>query len=122
MYPLRFYPHCAGPVHISPEAAFTDGEESRLVFSTGAENSSYIISMLGVAIWYIAVPWKRSRLDLCLLIFCFVLTSLSPTDLFPSYIRTYWIRAFALKSLPVVIIWLKLVWEMCTKDYTTEQD
>ena len=92
------------------------------IFSTGAENSSYIISMLGVAIWYIAVPWKRSRFDLCLLIFCFVLTSLSPTDLFPSYIRTYWIRAFALKSLPVVIIWLKLVWEMCTKDYTTEQD
>lgn len=87
------------------------------IFSTGAENSSYIISMLGVAIWYIATPWKRSRLDLTLLVFTFVLTSLSPTDLFPPDIRTYIIRAFALKSLPVVIIWLKLVWEMCTKDY-----
>ena len=89
------------------------------IFSTGAENSSYIISMLGVAIWYIAVPWKRSRLDFALLIFCFVLTSLSPTDLFPEYLRTHWIRPFALKSLPVVIIWLKLVWEMCTKSYDT---
>lgn len=88
------------------------------IFSTGAENSSYIISMLGVAIWYIAAPWKRSRTDLALLIFCFVLTSLSPTDLFPPYIRTYWIRAFALKALPVVLIWGKLVWEMCTRDYT----
>jgi len=87
------------------------------IFSTGAENSSYVISMVGVAIWYIAVPWKRSRLDLTLLIFCFILTSLSPTDLFPGYIRTYWIRAFALKSLPVVLIWAKLVWEMCSKDY-----
>ena len=87
------------------------------IFSTGAENSSYIISMLGVAIWYIAAPWKRTRLDLALLIFCFVLTSLSPTDLFPSCIRTYWIRAFALKSLPVAIIWGKLVWEMCMRDY-----
>lgn len=87
------------------------------IFSTGAENSSYIISMLGVAIWFIAVPWKRSRLDWCLLIFCFILTSLSSTDLFPGDIRTYWIRAFSLKALPVVIIWLKLVWEMCTRDY-----
>ena len=87
------------------------------IFSTGAENSSYIISMLGVAIWFIAVPWKRSRLDIGLLIFCFVLTSLSSTDLFPGDIRTYWIRAFSLKALPVVLIWLKLVWEMCTREY-----
>jgi hypothetical protein len=87
------------------------------IFSTGAENSSYVISMVGVGIWYIAVPWKRSRLDLALLIFCFILTSLSPTDIFPAYLRTYWIRAFSLKSLPVVLIWAKLVWEMCTRDY-----
>ena len=87
------------------------------ILSTGSENSSYIISMLGVAIWYIAVPWKRGRLDLVLLVFCFILTSLSPTDLFPGDVRYYCIRPFALKSLPVTIIWLKLVWEMCPKDY-----
>ncbi len=92
------------------------------IFSTGAENSSYIISMTGVAIWFIAVPWKRSRLDIFLLVFCFILTSLSPTDLFPGYIRTFWIRAFALKSLPVTIIWLKLVWEMCTRDYSIKKN
>ena len=88
------------------------------IFSTGAENSSYIVSMIGVGIWYVAAPWKRGMLDLSLLLFCFVLTSLSPTDLFPSHIRTFWVRAFALKSLPVVIVWAKLVWEMCRKDYT----
>ncbi len=87
------------------------------IFSTGSENSSYIISMLGVGIWYVAVPWKRSRTDLGLMIFCFFLTSLSPTDLFPEYLRTHWIRPFALKSIPVVLIWLKLVWEMCTREY-----
>ena len=90
------------------------------IFSTGAENSSYIISMLGVAIWFIAVPWKRTPLDIGLLVFCFVLTSLSCTDLFPGDIRTYWIRAFSLKALPVVLIWLKLVWEMCTRDYASD--
>lgn len=87
------------------------------ILSTGSENSSYIISMLGVAIWYIAAPWKRGGVDTALLVFCFILTSLSPTDLFPGDVRYYCIRPFALKSLPVTIIWLKLVWEMCTKDY-----
>lgn len=87
------------------------------ILSTGSENSSYIISMLGVSIWFFAVPWKRGRLDVALLVFCFILTSLSPTDLFPGDVRYYCIRPFALKSLPVTIIWLKLVWEMCTKDY-----
>ena len=90
------------------------------IFSTGSENSSYIISMLGVGIWYVAVPWKRSRTDLWLMIFCFFLTSLSPTDLFPEYLRTHWIRPFALKSIPVVIIWLKLVFEMCTRNYNNQ--
>ena len=87
------------------------------IFSTGSENSSYVISMTGVAIWYVGVPWQRSRLDLCLLVFCFVLTSLSCTDLFPRDVRYYVIRPFALKALPVVVIWLKLVWEMLTRDY-----
>ncbi len=91
------------------------------IFSTGSENSSYIISMLGVAIWYIAVPWKRTKCDLALLIFCFFLTSLSPTDLFPEYLRTHWIRPFALKSIPVVIIWVKLIYEMMTRDYVLEK-
>ena len=91
------------------------------IFSTGSENSSYIVSMLGVAIWYIAVPWKRTKIDLALLIFCFFLTSLSPTDLFPEYLRTHWIRPFALKSIPVVIIWLKLIYEMLTRNYVSEK-
>lgn len=91
------------------------------IFSTGSENSSYIISMLGVAIWYVAVPWKRTGIDLALLIFCFLLTSLSPTDLFPEYLRTHWIRPFALKSIPVVIIWIKLIYEMLTRDYVLEK-
>ena len=90
------------------------------LFSTGSENSSYVISMLGVAVWYIAAPWQRSRLDLCLLVFCFVLTSLSPTDIFPNHVRTFCIRAFALKSLPVTLIWLKLCYEMYTREYAPE--
>lgn len=83
-----------------------------VLFSTGSESSTYIIAFMGVAIWYVAAPWKRSKADIWLLVFAFIITSLSPSDLFPKYIRVHLIRPYALKALPCMIIWLKLLYEM----------
>jgi len=88
-----------------------------VLFSSGSESSGYITALLGVAIWYTAAPWKRSNLDLVLLVFAFILTSLSPTDLFPHYLRVEIIRPYALKALPCAIIWFKLCYELYTKDF-----
>ena len=88
-----------------------------VLFSTGSESSTYIIAFMGVAIWYVAAPWKRSRTDVVLMVFAFILTSMSPSDLFPAYLRKHYITPYALKALPCVVIWLKLVYEMCFKDY-----
>lgn len=88
-----------------------------VLFSTGSESSSYIIAFVGVAIWYVAVPWKRSNWDVALMVFAFFLTSLSPSDLFPSFIRKGLVIPYALKALPCAIIWLKLTYEMCRRDY-----
>lgn len=88
-----------------------------VLFSTGTESSTYIIAFIGVSVWYIAVPWKRSRLDLILLILVFVLSSLSPSDLFPKPVRELWVKPYALKALPVVLVWLKLLYEMYKRDY-----
>lgn len=92
-----------------------------VLFSTGSESSTYIISFIGVTIWYIAVPWKRSSWDLAVLILVFVLSSLSPSDLFPKFIREAWVKPYALKALPVSIVWFKLIYEMCRRDYSTEK-
>jgi hypothetical protein len=89
-----------------------------VLFSTGSESSGYIIALVGVVIWYTAVPWQRNRWDIALLVFVFVLSSLSPSDLFPAYLRKEWVQPYALKALPVTIVWLKLCWEMWTKDYS----
>ena len=88
-----------------------------VLFSTGSESSGYIIALVGVVIWYTAAPWQRNRWDVALMVFVFVLTSLSPSDLFPAYLRKEWVQPYALKALPVTIVWLKLCWEMWTKDY-----
>ena len=88
-----------------------------VLFSTGSESSGYIIALVGVVIWYTAVPWQRNGWDIALMIFVFVLSSLSPSDLFPAYLRKEWVQPYALKALPVTLVWLKLCWEMATRDY-----
>jgi hypothetical protein len=88
-----------------------------VLFSTGSESSGYIIPFVGIVIWYTAAPWQRTNWDVALLVFAFILSSLSPSDLFPAYIRKEWVQPYALKALPVMLIWLKLCYEMFTKDY-----
>ncbi len=92
-----------------------------VLFSTGSESSTYIIALLGVAIWYVTAPWKRTRWDIALMVFAFILTSMSPSDLFPAYIRKHYVQPYALKALPCVLVWLKLVYEMATKDYADKR-
>ena len=89
-----------------------------LLFSSGSESSGYIIALIGVVIWYACVPWKRNKWDIALMVFAFILCSMSPSDLMPKYLREEWIKPYALKALPCVIIWFKLCWEMCTKEYS----
>jgi hypothetical protein len=88
-----------------------------VLFSTGSESSGYIIALAGVVVWYTAVPWQRSGWDVALMVFVFVLTSLSPSDLFPPYLRKEIVQPYALKALPVSIVWLKLCYEICTREY-----
>ena len=91
-----------------------------VLFSTGSESSGYIIPFVGIVIWYTAAPWQRNGWDVALLVFAFILSSLSPSDLFPAYLRKEWVQPYALKALPVTLIWLKLCFEMYTKDYAAK--
>ena len=52
----------------------------------------------------------------------FILSSMSPSDLFPAYLRKEWVQPYALKALPVTLVWLKLCYEMMTKDYAAPLD
>lgn len=54
------------------------------------------------------------------MVFAFILTSMSPSDLFPAFIRKNYVQPYALKALPCVLVWFKLVYEMATKDYADE--
>jgi len=89
-----------------------------VLFSTGSENSGYIIAVVGVVIWYTAAPWQRSRWDVALMVYVFFFCTMAHSDLVPRFLRDEWIRPYGLKALPVVIVWLKLCYEMYIKDYS----
>ena len=88
-----------------------------VLFSTGSESSGYIIALVGVVVWYTCVPWRRGWCDVALMVLVFVLSSLSPSDLFPAVVRRSLVQPYALKALPVAIVWGRLCYEIMTRDY-----
>ncbi|MFA6768968.1 MAG: glycosyltransferase family 87 protein [Parabacteroides sp.] len=92
-----------------------------VLFSTGSESSTYIIPFTGVAIWYVSAPWKRDKWDIALMVFVFIFSSLSSSDLFPKYVKMHFMMPYAIKALPVSIVWFKLCYELCTKDYAPQK-
>ena len=83
-----------------------------VIFSSGSESPTYIIAFVGVAIWFVIQPKPISNFYILLFIFALILTSLSPSDLIPKYLKDNFIRPYALKALPCVLIWFTIFYEM----------
>lgn len=86
-----------------------------VIFNHKGESPTYIIALTGCGIWYTIE--KKSAVNNFLIIFAFLLIALSPTDLFPRYLRVNFVTPFVLKALPAVLIWMKLIYEMNFKKY-----
>ena len=86
-----------------------------VIFSTSAESATYIIAMTGVGIWFIVQ--KKNVINIVLLVFAIVITSLSPTDFFPASIRENYVFTYGLKALPCFFIWLSLLYHLITKNF-----
>lgn len=91
-----------------------------VIFSSGSESPTYIIAFVGVAIWFSIKQTPISKLDWFLLIFALLLTSLSPSDLFPKFVRENYIKPYALKALPCVLIWFKISYELLTTRFSQQ--
>jgi len=82
-----------------------------VLFSTSAESATYVIAVVGVGWWYMMETGPRHSWQVVLLLFVLLLTSLSPTDVFPRVVREEWIKPFSLKALPCFLVWLVMVWQ-----------
>ncbi len=86
-----------------------------VLFNTNVESPTFIIAFVGVAIWFILV--EKSKLNISLFIFAMVLTSFSPTDFFPRFIREQYVKPYALKVLPCILIWIDITYRLLTNKF-----
>ncbi|QEM11762.1 glycosyltransferase family 87 protein [Mucilaginibacter rubeus] len=93
-----------------------------VIFSSSAESSTYIIAFVGVAVWFMNLNRPVTGFEIFLLVLALLVTSLSPSDLFPSFIRKQYIVPYKLKSIPCFLIWLKIVYETLTRNFSNEEE
>lgn len=89
-----------------------------VIFNHKAESPTYIIALSGAAIWFFIS--RKKPLEVFMIIFLFLVTSLSPTDLFPKEIRDNYIVPFSLKALPCILIWIKIQYDLFSFDRIKE--
>ena len=93
-----------------------------VIFSSGSESPTYIISFVGVAIWYVVQPLPKQKWVNGLMIFAMILTSFSHTDLFPDFVVRDYVRNYSLKAIPCIVIWFVIVYQMLTEKFETSQE
>ncbi len=80
-----------------------------IIFNHKAESPTFVIAIAGVALWY--VSQQRNVINIGLLILAFIFASLSPTDIFPRFIRNEYVNPYMLKAVPCILIWFKILYD-----------
>ena len=87
-----------------------------IIFNHKAESPTFVIAMAGIAIWYFS--GDKNTLDTILVCIAFVFTSLSPTDIFPHYVREHFMMPYVLKAVPCIIIWGRILQQQLFSKFT----
>ncbi|MDR3025582.1 glycosyltransferase family 87 protein [Chryseobacterium sp.] len=87
-----------------------------VLFSSSSESPTYIIAVVGVLIWFF-LQKERSPLIIGLLVFVIIFTCFSTSDLFPKFVKENYIIKYSLKAVPCIVIWLRVTYELLTKDF-----
>ena len=81
-----------------------------VIFNHRAESPTFVIAITGVALWYYGQ--SANKANYVLLVLAFVFTALSPTDLFPRFIRNEWMKPYVVKAVPCILIWAKITYDL----------
>lgn len=87
-----------------------------VLFSSSSESPTYIIAVSGVMLWFL-MQKQKNYWEIALLIFVLVFTCFSNSDLFPRSLKDDYIIKYSIKSLPCSIVWVRITYELLTKDF-----
>jgi hypothetical protein len=82
----------------------------QIIFNPAVESAAFITAVTGVTIWWLHSPQKT--IDYILVIACFILTVMGPTDFIPRSIKSNFFQPYALKVWPCVLIWFRVIYLM----------
>jgi hypothetical protein len=82
-----------------------------VVFNHKAESPTFVIALVGAAMWYWSKPTPRAWETLLLVVVLFF-ASITPTDLFPRPWNRQWIQPYVLKAVPCIVLWAVIVKEI----------
>jgi hypothetical protein len=82
-----------------------------VLFNHMAESATFIIAVSGVAVWFFTKEGK-TIVDKILLALVVFFTLLSPSDIYPSFIRNDYFIPYAVKVIPCILVWIKINYEL----------
>jgi len=80
-----------------------------VIFNHMAESPSYVLAMTGMAIWFFKRDLKT--FDIVMIFIALLFTSLTTTDIFPTFVRKEYIYPFIIKAVPSIFVWFWIFYE-----------
>ena len=90
-----------------------------VIFNHKAESPTFVLAVAGAAVWLAARPRISWRMVLMGMVVVF--TSLSTTDLFPAVVRREFFEPYAVKVVPIVVVWVCCIAEMLLAPLSNER-
>lgn len=87
-----------------------------VLFSTGSENSGYIIATVGIGIWWVTLK-KKGVFEWVLL--CAVLFASYARNIIPMVYYNPIFVQYSLRAVPFFAVWLHILWRMWREDFST---
>ncbi|MDR3367343.1 MAG: DUF2029 domain-containing protein [Prevotellaceae bacterium] len=83
-----------------------------VIFNHKAESPTFVIAIAGVALWF--THGEKNIVNITLFALAFIFASLSPTDIFPRFVREEFVKPYCLKAVPCIFIWGKIMYDLLT--------
>lgn len=90
-----------------------------VIFNHMAEPPTYVIAVLGVALWYFSQ--RPTPLRTTLVVATFLLTAMSVTDVYPRAFRSRVVSPYVLRAAPCIFVWLVLQYELLRAGFRTHR-
>jgi len=83
-----------------------------IIFNYKAESPTFIIAVAGVGLRHFVLG--KSVFNNLIMLFVFLFTCMSPTDLFPAVVRNSFFVPYAIKAIPCIFVWFVTTYELLT--------